>query len=149
MKSGVKFGRNFPCYVFQGFGVRRKISPKFHVKNGAKNGKFHANFTLLVRSADEFLWKESATQSGPFPKQSGIPPAYLLSIDVSRKNLAFPDGLAQKLSQNNMKLAVHFCMDACVLILSGKRPTGNPWKIRLESTRKTKLQPTRKHDPLV
>ena len=44
--------RNFPCYVFQGLGARRKISPKFHVKNGVKNGRFHANFTLLVRSAD-------------------------------------------------------------------------------------------------
>ena len=39
-------------YVFQGLGVRRKISPKFHVKNGVENGKFHANFTLLGRSAD-------------------------------------------------------------------------------------------------
>ena len=27
-------------------------SPKFHVKNGVENGKFHANFTLLGRSAD-------------------------------------------------------------------------------------------------
>ena len=34
--------------------MRRKISPKFHVKNGVKNGKCHANFTLLGRSAD--LW---------------------------------------------------------------------------------------------
>ena len=32
--------------------MRRKMSPKFHVKNGAKNGKFHAKFTLLGRSAD-------------------------------------------------------------------------------------------------
>ena len=32
--------------------MRRKISPKFHVKNSVKNGKFHANFTLLGRSAD-------------------------------------------------------------------------------------------------
>ena len=32
--------------------MRRKISPKFHVKNGVKNGKFHANFTLLGRSAE-------------------------------------------------------------------------------------------------
>ena len=43
---------NFSCYVFQGLGVRWKISPKFHVKNGVKNGKFHANFTLLGRSAE-------------------------------------------------------------------------------------------------
>ena len=49
---GVKFGWNFPCYVFQGLGVRRKISPKFHVKIGVKNGKFHANFTLQTCSAD-------------------------------------------------------------------------------------------------
>ena len=37
---------------FPGFGCpRRKISPKFHSKNGVKNGKFHANFTLLWRGA--------------------------------------------------------------------------------------------------
>ena len=35
--------------------MRRKISPKFHVKNGAKNGKFHPNFTLPGRSADVFF----------------------------------------------------------------------------------------------
>ena len=33
--------------------MRRKISPKFHVKNGVKNGKFHANFTLPGRSAEK------------------------------------------------------------------------------------------------
>ena len=32
--------------------MRRKISPKFHVKNGVKNGKFHANFTLPGCSAE-------------------------------------------------------------------------------------------------
>ena len=32
--------------------MRREVSPKFHLKNGVKNGKFHANFTLLGRSAD-------------------------------------------------------------------------------------------------
>ena len=32
--------------------MRGKISPTFHVKNGVKNGKFHANFTLLGRSAE-------------------------------------------------------------------------------------------------
>ena len=37
--------------------MRRKISPKFHVKNGVKNGKFHVNFTLLGRSAEAFwVW---------------------------------------------------------------------------------------------
>ena len=36
--------------------MRRKISPKFHVKNGVKNGKLHANFTLLWRSAER--WQE-------------------------------------------------------------------------------------------
>ena len=40
-----KFRWDFACYVFQALGVRRKLSPKCHVKNGAKNGKFHANFT--------------------------------------------------------------------------------------------------------
>ena len=54
VKFGVKFWWNFPRYVFQGLGVRRKISPKFHVKNGVKNGKFHANFTLPGRGAD--IW---------------------------------------------------------------------------------------------
>ena len=53
VKFGVKFWWNFPSYVFQALGVRRKISPKFHIKNGVKNGKFHANFTLLGRNAEE------------------------------------------------------------------------------------------------
>ena len=35
--------------------MRREISLKLHVKNGVKNGKFHANFTLLGRSADSLL----------------------------------------------------------------------------------------------
>ena len=39
VKLGVKFWWNFPHYVFQGLGVRRKLSPKFHVKNDVKNGK--------------------------------------------------------------------------------------------------------------
>ena len=33
--------------------MRPKISPKFHVKNDVKNGKLHANFTLLGRSAEK------------------------------------------------------------------------------------------------
>ena len=57
-KGVVKFlACDVPCYVFQGLGVRRKISPKFHVKNGVENGKFHANFTLLGRSADPSLFE--------------------------------------------------------------------------------------------
>ena len=44
VKFGVKFWWNFPCYVFQGLGVRRKISPKFHVKNGVKKTE---NFTQI------------------------------------------------------------------------------------------------------
>ena len=44
----------FSVLRFQGLDVRVKISPKFHFKNGMKNGKFHANFTLLGRSADYF-----------------------------------------------------------------------------------------------
>ena len=39
--------------------MRRKISQKFHVKNGAKTGKFHANFTLLGRSAEVLTWNVS------------------------------------------------------------------------------------------
>ena len=35
--------------------MRGKISPKFHVENGAKNGKSHASFTLLGRSAEKTL----------------------------------------------------------------------------------------------
>ena len=68
VKLGVKFWWNFPRYVFQGLGVRRKISPKFHVKNGVKNGKFHANFTLLGRSAEnsETWLFASFTQSHNF-----------------------------------------------------------------------------------
>ena len=52
VKFGVKFWWNFLRYVFQGLDARRKISPKFHIKNGVKNGKFHANFTLPGRSAE-------------------------------------------------------------------------------------------------
>ena len=52
-------GWKFPRYVFQGLGVRGKISLKFHFKNGAKNRKFHANFT--GRSADQCT-KGSRTQ---------------------------------------------------------------------------------------
>ena len=40
--------------------MRGKISPKFHVKNGVKNGKFHADFTLLGRSAENV-----GRQNGP------------------------------------------------------------------------------------
>ena len=42
--------------------MRRKISPKFHVKNGAINGTFHANFTLLGRSAGKERKHKSATE---------------------------------------------------------------------------------------
>ena len=46
----------FSVLRFPGFGcANRKISPKFHVENGVKNGKFHANFTLLGRSAEKIL----------------------------------------------------------------------------------------------
>ena len=30
-----------------------EISPKFHAKNGAKDGKFHTKFTLLGRGAEK------------------------------------------------------------------------------------------------
>ena len=50
--GGVRFGVRFSVLRFPGFGCAREISPKFHVKNGVKNRKFHANFTLLGRSAD-------------------------------------------------------------------------------------------------
>ena len=75
VKFGVKFWWNFPSYVFQGLGVRRKISPKFHVKNGVKNGKFHANFTLQGRSAD--LWKTLLASVRTF--QAGSRFVYFLS----------------------------------------------------------------------
>ena len=55
VKFGLKFWWNFPCYVFQGLGFRGKLSPKFHAKNGVKNGKFHAIFTLLGRGAEKTL----------------------------------------------------------------------------------------------
>ena len=62
VKFGVKIWWNFPCYVFQGLGVWRKISPKFHVKNGVKNGKFHANFTLPGCSADKLTFPPKNVQ---------------------------------------------------------------------------------------
>ena len=51
--------------------MRGNISAKFHVKNGVKNGKFHANFTLLGSSADainsrkpvrNYTWNEYYTK---------------------------------------------------------------------------------------
>ena len=66
VKFGVKFWWNFPRYVFQGLGVRRKISPKFHVKKGVKNGKFHANFTLLGCSAEN-----PSARAGGIAKKAG------------------------------------------------------------------------------
>ena len=48
------FGEIFCVLRFPGFGCpKQKISPKFHAKNGAKKGKFHANFTLLGSGADK------------------------------------------------------------------------------------------------
>ena len=38
---------------FPGFGCAAENFAKlFHIKNGVENGKFHANFTLLGRSAE-------------------------------------------------------------------------------------------------
>ena len=45
--------------------MRVKISPKFHVKNGVKNGKFHATFTLLGRSADAVDGRELSVPLRP------------------------------------------------------------------------------------
>ena len=47
--------------------MRRKISPKFHVKNGVKNGKSHAKFTLLGRSADEYDRAKVPPHNGNHP----------------------------------------------------------------------------------
>ena len=55
VKFGVKFWWNFPRYVFQGLGVRRKISPKFHIKNGVEN----ENFTQV-----SLCWGAALTQPG-------------------------------------------------------------------------------------
>ena len=49
--------------------MRQKISPKFHVKNGVKNGIFHANFTLPGRSAEslvsvQFFARDSGARNG-------------------------------------------------------------------------------------
>ena len=47
------FGAIFCVLRFPGFGCpNRKISPTFHPKNGVKNGKFHAKFTLRGHGAD-------------------------------------------------------------------------------------------------
>ena len=58
--------------------MRRKISPKFHVKNGVKNGTFHANFTLLERSADFILRCSFFAYNWKLPAHSG---AFLLTAD--------------------------------------------------------------------
>ena len=72
------FWWNFPRYVFQGLGVRGKISPKFHVKNGVKNGQFHANFTLLGRSAD----KPTRICTAPLTRQTAVVPSEGVQIWV-------------------------------------------------------------------
>ena len=46
VKFGVKFWWNFPCYVFQGLGVRGKFHQISRQKRCEKR-KIHANFTLL------------------------------------------------------------------------------------------------------
>ena len=49
----MKFGVKFWCEIFRATFSRVWVCDgKFHVKNGAKNGQFHANFTLLGRSAE-------------------------------------------------------------------------------------------------
>ena len=35
------------CHIFHGLGADSEDFIKFHAQNGAKNGNFHANFTLL------------------------------------------------------------------------------------------------------
>ena len=53
LRLGVKFGEIFRVLRLPGFRCpNRKISPKYHAKNGVINGKFDANFTLLGRGAD-------------------------------------------------------------------------------------------------
>ena len=50
----------FSVLHFPGFGcARENFTPEFHVRNGVKNGKFHANSTLLGRSADVFSVRNS------------------------------------------------------------------------------------------
>ena len=58
VKLGVKFWWNFSCYVFQGLGVRGKISPKFHVKTVWKT----ENFTQISLCWGAALTKPSFTE---------------------------------------------------------------------------------------
>ena len=44
--------------------MRAKISLKFHVKTGAKNGKVHTNFTLLGRRAGNLKSERNAATLG-------------------------------------------------------------------------------------
>ena len=89
VKFGVKIWWNFPRYVFQGLGVWRKISPKFHVKNGVKNGKFHANFTLPGRSAFNIL------SLGGQNRQSPIASVQRTQSALAGHSLRVPNGAFQ------------------------------------------------------
>ena len=66
VKSGVKFGWKFPCYVFQGLGVRQKISRQKRCDKRKISRKFRFAGALIVRGntmrgKDPQLWEENAT----------------------------------------------------------------------------------------
>ena len=73
VKFGVKFWCNFPRYVFQGLGVRRKISPKFHVKNGVKKTE---NFTQI-----SLCWGAALTSPDREPPPFQTPPPRLAALE--------------------------------------------------------------------
>ena len=77
---------------FTGFGcLKRKNSPKCHVKNGVKNGKCHENFTLLGRNADKLAGKllENISRIGSMGEDhqgiysdNKLPPRQVAETDV-------------------------------------------------------------------
>ena len=61
VKSGVKFGEIFRATFSRVLGVRRKISPKFHFKNGVKTENF-TQMSLCWGAAQLFSWETQRAQ---------------------------------------------------------------------------------------
>ena len=62
VKFGVDFGELFRVPRYLGFGCPKRSFTKLHANNGARNGTFHANFTLLGGGA-EFCNAKAKTRS--------------------------------------------------------------------------------------
>ena len=62
------FGWNFPCYVFQGLGVRRKISPKFHVKERCEKRKISLCWGMALTKFWHVLFRKFNWNSSDYSR---------------------------------------------------------------------------------